>query len=136
MPFVRVQLSLDNSSWYTLPINPIEADLQDSDEINNVETLDGPTIQQRSQFDSRIRKFTWKNLPQKDPYLAMVNQLKSYKGIGTIYMKLNRLDFDTTQSLRIKIINITTTLSSNASLSSVYKMKWDTVELEFVKVIV
>jgi hypothetical protein len=130
MAFIRVQI-WDNNSWYTFPINPIEIDLQDSDEYKNIDTIDGETTQQKPFFDNRIRKMKWENLPQKDPYLSMVIKLKTFKGVIT-NMILNRLNFDDTTPVQVKILNVKTEISSNASAASPYKMVWSSVELEYV----
>lgn len=134
MSFTRIEFN-DGATTYEIPINPIEVDLQDSDVVRNHETIDGNTIQQRPVFDSRIRTLTWRGLPQKEPYITMVNTLKGYKGIGTISMTLNRINFDSTTSQSIKIINVTTTIRSGSGpASSTYRMSWDEIKVEYVRV--
>jgi len=134
MSFIRVQI-WDDTSYYTFPINPVEFLTNDNDVFFNIDTLDGMSIQQKPFFDNRPKVFTWKNLPQKDPYKAMVDKLKTFKG-SVRNMKLNRLDFDSNTVLVVKILDVSTTLmSGSASIpSSTYKMGWAEVVLTFVEV--
>jgi len=134
MALTRIQFD-DGSGYYTVPINPLEFDNQDSDQVSVMETLDGGTVEQYPNFDARVRTFTWRNLPQKEPYLAMVTELKSYKGIGPILLKLNTIDFGSATEITIKVVNVSTTIKAGAgSAASPYKMTWDEIVVSWVKV--
>jgi len=137
MSLTRVSFSLDDVTYYSVPINPLEANLQDSDEVTNVESVDGASTQQRAFFDLRPRTFTWRNLPQKEPYITMVNTLKSYAGIGDMYIKLNTINFGSTDAIKIKVVNVATSVRPGAGpSSSAYKMSWAEIKVDWVKVLV
>jgi len=137
MAITRVEFSTDGITYSPIAINPVSANLQDSDNVSSLTTLDGPTIEQLAVFDSRPRTLVWNNLPIKAPYEAMVNTLKSYKNIGPIWMKLNTIGLNDTNPFRVKVTNVVTTIKDGAGPStSAYSMTWATIILTYVRITV
>lgn len=131
----RIQFSTNGSTWYIVPINPVEYDNKDSFEVTSVDTVDGISIDQVPKFDTRERIFTWENLPMTSGYIGMVNQLKSYVGRGPIFLRLNRLNFDDSSSVKIKLRNVETSIRKGAGPTrSPYKMSYDTIRVTYVRV--
>ena len=134
MAFTRVQFN-DGSGYYTLPINPVSWSEDFNYPANTIEALDGGTIQQVPLFDSRVRTMTWKNIKQKEPYLTMINRLRGFRGIGAMKMKLNRIDYDSAVEHDIKVINVITHVRDGTGpYSATYKMIWEEIILEYVRV--
>lgn len=77
----RVEIKLDSDvSYYTFPINPIEFENLDNEDISLEQTLDGYPYEMKSVYDGRPRRMHWENISNKEPFSTMVANLKSYKG--------------------------------------------------------
>lgn len=131
----RIQFSTDNTNWYEVPINPVGWDRQDNKEITIKRTPDGGTTTSKPTFDSRVKTFKWAGLPQIEKYISMVNTFKGYEGIGVIYFRPNTIDFGNTNSIRIKVQNVSTTIRDGAGPArSPYKMTWNEIVVSYTEV--
>lgn len=106
----RVEIKLETSgSYYEFPINPIEFENLDSQDINIDRTVDGYSIEMRSVFDGRVRRMHWENIRNVDPYTTMVSNLKSYIG-RRCDLRLNYLtgSSSNTSSSKIRVVDVQT----------------------------
>lgn len=129
----RVQIKEDGGSYYTFPINPIEFENQDSDDIATQVTIDGQTVSFKIPFDGRARTMTWKNLPNKSPYSTLITQLKTYKGLDCV-IKLRDLSGDTTDETEqnVRVLNVETKYSSRGIVGAEAYLEFETVVLTYV----
>lgn len=75
----------DGTGSYELLVNPVNIDLEDTEDYELHESLDGAPVKQKSTFDSRQRRWIWK--PHKTSgtthstnFNSMLSTLRGYKG--------------------------------------------------------
>jgi hypothetical protein len=85
------------TAWveFQVDINPIEWDSKNSMLLNQTETIDGAPMYQVSHFDGRERTFTWKRLPNKEPYVTMINNFLDMRYVASgVEMRRNDLGLE------------------------------------------
>jgi hypothetical protein len=118
MSLTRIKFSdTDGSNIYSLAYNPDNFDAVDSANMVLVNVLDGSPARISGSFDNRVRTMTWPFYPASDTsFMAMVNELKSYKGLNK---KLDLEDVDAPYSYgwrNIKVTDVKTSLKEGGSL--------------------
>ncbi len=120
MPFNRVKFA-DNAGFtvgvYTLPMNPVELELNDSREQELVSILDGPSVLQEAQFDDRQFKMTWVNMPKNlAGFTTMLTTLKSYVH-ATKYVNFASIDYRTTPAVeQVRIDDVKVTINRGGKI--------------------
>jgi hypothetical protein len=127
----RVQIS-GGTGWYTFPINPIEFDNPDGLDVSINQTIDGYSYEIVPAFDGRVRTMTWNRLPNKEPMITMINNLKALQSTST-YLKLRDLtgELNQTTEQSIRVIDVTTSFGIGGPSDNCY-MKYETVKLRYV----
>lgn len=134
----RFEIKLETAgSYFTVPINPISFDDKDSREFTADRTIDGYSFEYVPIFDGRPRTFVWNNIPNKEPYATMIANFRTYLG-KRCNLKLNYLEktgSTSTTALTIRVIDLTTTISSRAGPDSyTSNIIYDTISLTYVLV--
>jgi len=134
----RITFDTDGDSLanFTLIINPIEVDLQQSIQYELVETLDGQPIASLPLFDGRIRTLTWKNIPNKTPYIEMVSGLRNLEyivsGVQINYRDLHE-DDNNDQWIPIQVLSVSTSWRAGAGPSNaVNSLVYESIVVEYV----
>jgi len=81
MAITRIRFSNNSNGAdpYTLVLNPVRMEVNDSEDYSSIQTLDGTNVKQNIVFDSRPMSFFWTSIPSDfTGFAGMLGTLKSY----------------------------------------------------------
>lgn len=106
---IKFNTTASDSGAFSLILNPSELELNDSDQYELVEILDGGQVKQEAFFDSRNITLTWKGIPTDfTGFQTMASTLKSYRNsirfvnFGTADYRINA----TPQWVKTRVIDL------------------------------
>jgi hypothetical protein len=126
-------LDLVLSEWvsFTCAINPIEFDAQTTTNKSVYKTM-GEPLHTSPAFDSRVRSMSWRNLPNKEPYTTMLQNLSNMQYVASGVLMMRR-DLDITASSvwePIRVLSVGYTLAKGPASATNY-LSFSEVNLQY-----
>jgi hypothetical protein len=123
----RVQIDIQGTT-VTFPINPVDYTSHNSEQYTLQPTIDGAPMRFTPFFDDRKRVMRWRKIPNKEPYITMIANLRSAIGISGVQINHRDLDINGDQNywkgIRVEDVNYRYN-SGGGPPSATSNLSWD-----------